>query len=102
VPTAQMRMLALSIRKAFMLAIALMIILAGCAPQEQPKLRPVRTEESDEPLRSEPSEYSITVEGKVTDKLSGEEIHKARVIVITIAGTYTFEGSTFEVSFPAM
>ena len=78
------------------------IILASCAPTEEPKLRPVTTKESDQPLRSEPSEYTITVEGKVTDKVNGEEIHNARVIVITIAGTYTFEGNTFEVSFPAM
>jgi len=85
-----------------MLAIALMIILAGCASQEQPKLRPVRTKESDQPLRSAPTEYSITAKGKVTDKVNGKEIPNARVMVVTITGTYTFEGSTFEVSFPAM
>jgi len=85
-----------------MLAIALMIILAGCASQEEPMLRPVRTKESDQPLRSEPSEYTITVEGKVTDKVNGKEIPNARGMVVTITGTYTFEASTFEVSFPAM
>jgi len=92
----------LSTPEAFTVAIVLIVILASCAPTEEPKLRPVRTKESDQPLRSEPTEYTITAEGRVTDKVNGKEIPNARVMVVTITGTYTFEGSTFEVSFPAM
>ena len=92
----------MSVRQAFMLGVAFIIILASCASQEEPKLRPVRTKESDQPPRSEPSEYTITSKRKLTDKVNGKEIPNARVMVVTVAGTYTFEGSTFEVSFPAM
>ena len=90
------------IPKAFMLGMALMIVLTGCASKETLEMRPVETRESDQPLRSEPSEYTITAKGKVTDRVNGKEIPNARVMVVTGAGTYTFEGSTFEVSFPAM
>jgi len=88
----------LSTSKAFMLAIALMIILVGCGP----RLRSVETREADQPLESEPSQCTHTIKGKVTDKSNGREIPNARGVVVTVTGTFKFEGSTFELRFPAM
>ena len=52
--------LALSTSKAFMLAIALVIILVGCGPKE----RLVELREADQPLLSEPSDFTIVFRGK--------------------------------------
>jgi hypothetical protein len=86
----------LSASRAFTLAIALAIILAGCGPEE----RLVELRESDQPLLSEPSDFTIVLRGKVVDMDTREEIPDAKGVVVTVTGTYTFTGR-FEIRFPA-
>jgi hypothetical protein len=89
--------------------ILLALILAGCSPSTpQPTevpaaiTRPVEIRESDRPLMSTPgSEYTVTIEGRVTDAGTGMTIPDATILVVTVTGSYEFWGGLFQVSFPA-
>jgi hypothetical protein len=86
-----------------------LITLSGClvsTPQPTaapvPITRPVQIKEMDQPLVSTPgSQYSVTVEGRVTDSSTGMVIPDATILVVTVTGSYHFWGGVFEISFPA-
>jgi hypothetical protein len=91
-----------------LLPILLGFTLACCSaaasqPTEVPVAvnRPVQIREYDRPLISTPgSEYTVTIEGRVTDADTGMMIPDATILVVTVAGSYEFWGGLFEISFP--
>jgi hypothetical protein len=88
--------------------ILLALILAGCSvvapqPTGTPVVitRPVQIRESDKPLMSTPgSQYTVTIEGRVTDAGTGMTIPDATILVVTVTGSYEFWGGLFRISFP--
>jgi len=55
--------------------------------------RPVEIRESDRPLVSTPgSQYTVTIEGRVTDAGTGMTIPDATILVVTVTGSYEFWG----------
>ena len=106
-------------RKAFLLGIAIIIVLlptAACitinvAPTPIPTETPPPTStpergfgirEKDEPLYADPElfQFSVTLVGKIYDAETGEEVASAKVKFITPTGTYTF-GSRYELTIPS-
>lgn len=64
--------------------------------------RPVEIRELEKPLLStRGSEYTVTVEGRVTDYDTRMTLPNATILVVTVAGSYEFIGGLFQVSFPA-
>lgn len=92
-----------------LLLILLSVMLAGCSviiprPASTPPIitRPVDARESDKPLLSTPgSEYTVTIEGRVTDADTGMTIPDATILMVTVGGSYEFMGGLFQISFPA-
>lgn len=82
--------------KGLTLAIMLTVGLVGCGGESCL----VELGESNEPLLSEPSDFTIVLRGKVVDKETRREIPNVRGVVVTVTGTYTFTGR-FEIGFPA-
>ena len=82
--------------KALAWAITLIVVLVGCSGESCL----VELGESNEPLLSEPSDFSIVLRGKVVDKDTRREIRNVKGVVVTVTGTYTFTGR-FEIGFPA-
>jgi hypothetical protein len=53
----------------------------------------VQIREQDRPLISTPgSEYTVTIEGRVTDSNTGMTIPDVTILVATVAGSYEFWG----------
>jgi len=112
----------LSIRKAFMLGMAFVIILlasTGCisitihapTPMVTPSPTPTPTSppeerieirEKDELLNADPAlfQFSVTLMGEAIDAKTGEEVSSAQVTLITPTGTYRFE-SRYELTIPS-
>lgn len=110
----------MSTRKAFLLNMALTIILltaTGCITINVPAPTPIPTDtpmptstlergfeirEKDEPLFADPElfQFSVTLVGKIYDAKTGEEVTSAKVKFITPTGTYTF-GSRYELTIPS-
>jgi len=64
--------------------------------------RPKQIRDMEKPLITTPgSQYTITIEGRVTDAETGMAIPDATILVVTVTGSYEFWGGLFQISFPA-
>lgn len=81
-----------------------LLILAFFSARSYPRRRPVNVTVMPEDAISvpEPSDHTVVVLGRVTDKETGELIENATTVVVTVAGSYLFrETATWRVQFPA-
>ena len=87
-----------------LVALTLLIIVAACREPPHPRLRPVNVTRIPEgTLVNEPSDFTVTAQGKIIDKETGELIRDATTVVITVTGSHLFrDTATWEVMFPAM
>lgn len=74
------------------------LLPVGCSSTPEPTpppiiTGPVQTREKDRPLVSTPeSEYTVIIEGRVTDADTGMTIPNATILVVTVTGSHEFWG----------